>query len=74
MQFEQEPKKSFWYIYAAVGVAYLICIIVYSVIVHKATEDGAQNIAPVDKDEDENTSANKILQSFADFVNSVMAK
>ena len=65
MQFEQEPKKSFWYIYAAVGVAYIIGIIVYAVIVHKATEDGAQNVAPVDDNSDDENTANKILQSFA---------
>ena len=30
------------------GVAYVIMIIVYSVIVHKATLDGAQDVPPVD--------------------------
>ena len=60
--FEPVEKKSFWYIYAAVGVAYLVCIIVYSMVVHKATEDGANVIAPIADGENASTSAaNKIL-------------
>ena len=62
-QFEHEEKKSFWYIYAAVAVAYVILIIVYGVVVHNATENGAQDIATVPQKDAANDSsnANKML-------------
>ena len=42
--------------------------IVYGVVIHKATEDGAKDIAPV-KPKDDDNSANKVIEAFQTFVN-----
>ena len=43
-----EEKKSFLWIYVGVAVFYAIMIVVYGVVVHNATEDGANVVAPID--------------------------
>ena len=50
MEHSPEPKKSFALIYISVAVLYAIMITVYSVVVHKATLDGARDPSVVDKD------------------------
>ena len=39
-----EEKKSFAWVYVLVAAAYVILVITYSVVVHNATKDGANNI------------------------------
>ena len=41
MQLDDEPKKNYYLVYGAVAVMYTIMIIVYAVVVHNATENGA---------------------------------
>ena len=41
---EQVEKKRFLPIYGTVIALYIIFIIVYSVVIHKASEDGAHNV------------------------------
>ena len=60
MQGQVEEKKSFWYIYAAVAAFYVIMIIVYSIVVHNATEDGAADVAPVKKDDSADPASKSI--------------
>ena len=43
---EVEEKKSFWIIYALVAVFYVAMAITYGVVVHKAAEDGANDVPP----------------------------
>ena len=48
---EDEPKKNYYLVYGAVATMYLIMIIVYSVVVHNATENGAaENVKCVPSD------------------------
>ena len=44
MQGNQEPKKHFFFIYGMVAFLYVSLIITYSLVVHAATDDGAQNV------------------------------
>ena len=50
METLEEKKKSFWQVYTVVSVFYVIMIIVYGVVVHNATEDGAKGVAPSEAD------------------------
>ena len=62
MQNLNEPKKNYMWIYIVVAVFYAAMIVVYSLVVHNATENGAQDVLPVDND-DANEAA-KSLPAF----------
>ena len=64
MQNLNEPKKNYMWIYIAVAVFYAAMIVVYSIVVHNATENGAQDVAPVVSSEA--PEASKSLPVFGD--------
>ena len=49
-EYQQEEKKSFKLIYGLVILFYAIMITVFGIVVHNATEDGAQDVVPDCKD------------------------
>ena len=51
---EGEPKKSFWQIYLCVLIFYAVMIVVYGIVVHHATDDGATADVKPDCKIDEN--------------------
>ena len=61
---EVEEKKSFWIIYALVAVFYVAMAITYGVVVHKAAEDGANDVLP--SDDAANAAATKDMPAFTE--------
>ena len=63
-EYETEQKKSFWMVYAAVAVFYVVMAIVYGIVVHKAAEDGANNVRPAE--DESNDAATKMMPAYTD--------
>ena len=51
---DDEPKKNYYGVYGTVAVLYVVMIIVYSVVVHNATKNGAADNVPCIYDADLN--------------------
>ena len=62
-EYETEQKKSFWMVYAAVAVFYVVMAIVYGIVVHKAAEDGANDVPAADASND---AATKMMPAYTD--------
>ena len=46
---DNEPKKNYYLVYGAVAILYIVMIIVYALVVHNATENGAaENVVCAD--------------------------
>ena len=43
---QKEPKKSFAGIYIGIAIFYITMSVIYCIIIHKATEEGAQLVPP----------------------------
>ena len=72
---DEANKKSFWLIYLIVGIFYAIMIVIYGVVCHLATEDGAVSKYTVDDAADENSATgalfdmvNRLFSSFQEGV------
>ena len=51
---DDEPKKNYYGVYGTVAVLYVTMIIVYSLVVHNATKNGAADNVPCIYDKDLN--------------------
>ena len=73
MEGMQEEKKSFMWIYIGVAVFYAIMITVYGVVVHQATLDGAQDVAPIKSESNDTKDAAEFTSNFVKMITAAVA-